>query len=114
MDMKFVSSGGLSLRAVGGVVLVCIAMGLATAVIVWFDHIPIGFRPASAVLVWLSVFVLGPVGLALLVLAQQQIDRSSGAVRGQFLVWVGFFLAAVGGVAAAILFLYGALLAGSL
>ena len=60
VDMKFVSSGGLSLRAVGGVVLVCIAMGLATAVIVWFDHIPIGFRPASAVLVWLSVFVLGP------------------------------------------------------
>ena len=114
VDMRFVSSGGLSLRAVVGVVLVCIAMGFATASVVSFDHIPIDFRVASAALWWLSVFVLGPVGFALLVSARKQIERSSGAVRGQYLVWVGFFLAAAGGVAAVILFLYGALLAGGL
>ena len=102
VDMRFVSSGGLSLRAVVGVALVCIATASGAVLIVWVDPT----NPA-AVLLPLMVLLLG-VGFAVLVSAQKQITRSSGAVAGQDLVGVGFLVAAVGILALAALFLYSA------
>ena len=90
--------GSLSRRAVVGFVMVCVATGLATVLFVWFiDDLDDFLHSNEALVLWLSVLVLGPVALGVLISAQVEINRSSwGAVHGKALVWVGLALAAVG------------------
>jgi hypothetical protein len=78
--------------------MVCVATGLATVLFVWFTEDLDDFLHSNeAMVLWLSVLVLGSVALGVLISAQVEINRSSwGAVHGKALVWVALALAVVG------------------
>ncbi len=108
---------GVSLRAVVGFMLMCVATGSATVILLTL-LLPVSFEEVIPVTVWvwllLLALLLGPLALGVLASAGRQIERSQGAVRGEALVFGGRLLAAVGSVEMALIILRGAFTPGNL
>jgi hypothetical protein len=87
----------LSRLAVIGFVLMCIATGLATVLFIWNWNSLLDWAYSDVGdWLWLSAFLLGPIALGVILIANHRIKRSWGGLSGKRLVEAGFALAVVG------------------